>query len=132
MKTRYSQTRVPLDPALAELLLAWKRRAEFASDGDWVWASPFKAGELPYHAWGVQQRRIQPAGKRAGLGDHIGWHTFRHTYRSWLDQTGAPMSVQQKLMRHASITTTMNAYGGALPESERQAHSKVVQMALRA
>ena len=35
-------------------------------------------------------------------------------------------------MRHASITTTMNVYGGPLPDSESQAHSKVVQMALRA
>jgi integrase len=37
-----------------------------------------------------------------------GTHTFRHTYRSWLDETGAPMEVQQELMRHASIETTMN------------------------
>jgi integrase len=32
---------------------------------------------------------------------------FRGTYRSWLDETGAPMKVQQELMRHASIATTM-------------------------
>jgi integrase len=30
------------------------------------------------------------------------WDTFRHTYCSWLDKTGAPMKVQQELMRHAS------------------------------
>ena len=29
-------------------------------------------------------------------GTIVGWHTFRHTYRSWLDETGAPMGVQQK------------------------------------
>jgi integrase len=39
----------------------------------------------------------------AGNFADIGWHTFRHTYRSWLDETGAPMKVQQELMRHASI-----------------------------
>jgi integrase len=27
----------------------------------------------------------------AGKYDGIGWHTFRHRYRSWLDDTGAPM-----------------------------------------
>jgi integrase len=40
--------------------------------------------------------------------------TFRHTYRSWLDETGAPMKVQQELMHHASIQTTMNVYGQAM------------------
>lgn len=33
-----------------------------------------------------------------------GWKSFRHSYRSWLDQTGAPIGVQRELMRHASIT----------------------------
>ena len=58
-------------------------------------------------------------------------HTFRHTYRTLLDETGAPMRVQQELMRHASIQTTMNVYGQAPTSSKRQANSKVVQMVLR-
>jgi len=41
---------------------------------------------------------------------------------------GAPMGVQQKLMRHAQISTTMNVYGDALLESKREANSKVVGM----
>jgi integrase len=60
-----------------------------------------------------------------------GWHTFRHTYRSWLDATGAPVGVQQKMMRHAQISTTMNQYGKALMESKREANSRVVSLALR-
>ena len=70
---------------------------------------------------------MQQAGKFAD----IGWHTFRHTYRSWLDETGAPMKVQQELMRHASIQTTMNVYGQAMPESKREANGKVVTMVLK-
>ncbi|HUN90146.1 MAG TPA: tyrosine-type recombinase/integrase [Terriglobales bacterium] len=58
----------------------------------------------------------------------MGWHTFRHTYRSWLDATGAPLGVQQKLLRHANISTTMQ-YGNSLMESKRDANSKVVEMA---
>ncbi len=61
-----------------------------------------------------------------GLPEGIGWHTFRHTYRSWLDETGAPMKVQQELMRHASIRTTMNFYGRAMTDSKRKANSQVV------
>lgn len=61
--------------------------------------------------------------------DNVGWHTFRHTYRSWLDDTGAPIGVQQKLMRHADITTTAK-YGDALMESKRKHNSIVVRRAL--
>ncbi|HZY61262.1 MAG TPA: site-specific integrase [Edaphobacter sp.] len=67
----------------------------------------------------------------AGKFSSIGWHTFRHTYRSWLDETGAPMKVQQELMRHASIQTTMNVYGQAMSSSKREANSKVVEMVLK-
>ena len=34
-------------------------------------------------------------------------------------------------MRHASITTTMNAYGTAMPSIKRKANSKVVSMVLK-
>jgi hypothetical protein len=48
-----------------------------------------------------------------------------------LDATGAPLKVQQELMRHASITTTMNVYGRAMPNIKREANSKVVSMVLK-
>ena len=73
-----------------------------------------------------QKSQIKRAAKLAGLGEDIGWHTFRHSYRSWLDETGAPMKVQQELMRHASIQTTMNVYGRAMTETKRRANSQVV------
>jgi integrase len=41
------------------------------------------------------------------------------------------MKVQQELMRHASIQTTMNVYGQAMLQSKREANRKVVEMALR-
>ncbi len=75
----------------------------------------------------IHEARKVAAGK---LGE-IGWHPFRHTYRSWLDETGAPMKVQQELMRHASIQTTMNVYGQALASSKREANGKVVEMMLK-
>jgi integrase len=77
---------------------------------------------LPLH-----EERWAAAGKLSS----VGWHTFRHTYRSWLDDTGAPVGMQQKLMRHAQVFTTMNDYGNALKGAEREANSRVVQMALR-
>ena len=49
-----------------------------------------------------------------------------------LDDVGAPVGVQQKLMRHAQVATTMNTYGNAQMKSKRMANTKVVQMILPA
>jgi hypothetical protein len=40
------------------------------------------------------------------------------------------VGVQQKLMRHADIRTTMNIYGDAATADMRVAHEKVVRLAL--
>src|SRR5258708_409316 len=80
---------------------------------------------------GGDSEEARKAGVATGIGGDIGWHTFRHSYRSWLDETGAPLTVQKELMRHASIQTTMNIYGKAMTDSKRQAHSKVVEMVLK-
>jgi hypothetical protein len=53
------------------------------------------------------------------------------SYRSLLDETGAPIGVQQKLMRHAKASTTMNVYGYSTLKAKQEANSKVVQMVMR-
>ena len=128
VKTEYSRDRVPLDPALAQALLQHRTRWFEAPDG-WLFANPVTG--RPYHQEEIQKRHIRKAGIAAGIGGDIGWHTFRHSYRSWLDEAGAPMTVQKELMRHASIQTTMNVYGKAMSDTKRQAHSKVVAMVLK-
>jgi integrase len=127
VKTEYSEDDLPLDPDLGTVLLNWKRKCLQSEEG-WVFPSPV-TGRC-YHASPIQQDYIRPSGRKLELGD-VGWHTFRHTYRSWLDLVGTTIGVQQKLMRHAQIATTMNVYGNAMMESKREANSKVVQMALR-
>ena len=92
------------------------------------------AEELNFTRAADRLKITQPALSKqiaAGKLGEIGWHTFRHTYRSWLDETGAPMKVQQELMRHASIQTTMNIYGQAMSSSKREANGKVVEMVLK-
>lgn len=95
-----------------------------ADPGVWcIQKTPTPNGKrLPLH-----EERWEAAGRYGSLG----WHVFRHTYRSWLDDTGAPVGVQQKLMRHAQVSTTMNIYGNALMDAKREANSKVVRRALR-
>jgi len=45
-----------------------------------------------------------------------------------IDETGAPIGVQQKLTRHSNVATTMNVYGNSTLRAKQDAHSKVVQM----
>jgi integrase len=127
VKTEYSRDHVPIHEALLKVLLAWADSCPATEDG-WMFPSPLT--NRPYYSTEIQKRLLKPVGIKLGLGP-IGWHTFRHTYRSWLDETGAPMKVQQELMRHASIQTTMNVYGQAMPESKREANGKVVTMVLK-
>jgi integrase len=49
----------------------------------------------------------------------------------WIDALGTPIGVQQKLMRHSDIRTTMNIYGDAATEDMREAHGKIVRLALQ-
>jgi integrase len=60
--------------------------------------------------WPESAIEICPCGSDATAAGEVKPFSFRHTYRSRLDETGAPMTVQQELMRHASIQTTMNVY----------------------
>ena len=127
VKTEYSHDHVPIHESLLEVLLGWSEQCPETEEG-WMFPNPLSS--KPYYSTEIQKRYLKPAGIKLGLGP-IGWHTFRHTYRSWLDETGAPMKVQQELMRHASIQTTMNVYGQAMPESKREANGKVVTMVLK-
>lgn len=130
LKTEESAKPMPVDDELADRILAWKKLSEFKSDSDWVFASPYKAGEMPYCGRGILELQLKPKFKAAGLGE-IGWHTFRHTYRRLVSSSGATLDVQRGLMRHSSIQTTMNVYGGAVADDKRDAHGKVVRMVLK-
>jgi integrase len=128
VKTIYSQKRMSVDAELLELLKSWKRITQFPADGDWLFASPVQLGRLP---WSYPQvsRVFHRAAKSAGIGE-LPTHTLRHSYRSWLDAVGTPIAVQQKLMRHTDIRTTMNLYGDVVTDEMARAHSKVVGLAL--
>jgi len=72
---------------------------------------------------------FQQAASKAGIGK-LGTHSLRHSCHSWLDAVGAPIAVQQKLMRRSDIRTTLNIYGDVVTDEMAQAHSKVVGLPL--
>jgi integrase len=127
VKTDYSEDEMPLDPAFAEILLRWKALCPSGEQG-WVFPNPNTG--MVWHSSVLQGEVLVPAGKKIGI-ESLGWHTFRHSYRSMLDVCGAPIGVQQKLMRHAQVSTTMQ-YGNAYMTEKRKAHGAVVQMVLPA
>jgi site-specific recombinase XerD len=60
-----------------------------------------------------------------GFGS-IGWHTFRHSYRTFLGELKAALEVQEALMRQADISTTLK-YGQSSMETQRTANRMVVR-----
>ena len=104
--------------------------AELPKFADYFALTYKKEGGLITHSLSIRADYLVPTGLQLGLG-RIGFHMFRHTYRAWLDETGAPVGVQQKLMRHAHISTTMDQYGNASALAKRRANRPIVQRLLR-
>ena len=120
-KTTSSKAKLPLHPVLAELLIVWRTKVE----SEWVFANP--STDMPYQSPSMQQRWVRPAGEAIGIKG-LGFHSLRHSYRSWLDSAGIAPGVTKDLMRHSAISTTFNVYGRALSLEKREANSKVIEM----
>jgi integrase len=65
VKTDAREAPLPLDPDLVTLLLRWRSTSQFSKDSDWVWASPFSAGDAAVF-------ECHPAGLHHSGGDQ-GW-----------------------------------------------------------
>jgi integrase len=126
LKTEYSQDEVPLEQGFILAFEKWRKLCP-ESPEQWVFPSPMTG--RPYHSDSIRADYLVPVGIQLGLG-RIGFHTFRHTYRAWLDETGAPVGVQQKLMRHAHVSTTMDQYGNASMQEKRKANRPIVRRVL--
>jgi integrase len=90
----------------------------FHVDEDWVFANK---GGRPRGQQNILQRHLRPAALRAGIGK-IGWHTFRHSFSTILRGAGADIKVQQELLRHSTIQSTLNTYTQAISEQKRCQH----------
>ncbi len=127
-KTDESQRKMAVDSAVLETLKFWKQSTQFSETHDWIFASPASLGRLPWSYAQVWDYYAY-ASRDAGIG-HVSTHVLRHTYRSWLDAVGTPIAVQQKMMRHTDIRTTLNIYGDVVTDEMAQAGSKIARLAL--
>jgi integrase len=96
----------------------------------------------PFHADSLRGDHLHPVGQTIGI-PNLGLYAFRHTYRTVLDDEGTPIGVQQKLMRHSDVRTTMTIMvllmiktkrrtnmlvaGRLLPESMKAASRTTIQ-----
>ena len=93
VKTPYSKKRMPLDPALAEILFRSRRKtAPQAKVGDWAFSNP-ATGQPWWPGWMLEQRLV-PAAAQVGIG-RVGWHTYRHGYSTMLRSLKVDVKVQQ-------------------------------------
>ncbi len=128
VKTENSHKAITVSQTMLEALKTWKQTTQFSAQEDWIFASPAQLGRLPWSADSVNDA-YKKAASAAGI-PHVSTHSMRHTYRSWLDAVGTPIAVQQKLMRHADIRTTMNVYGDVVTDEMSLACSKISSLAL--
>ena len=126
-KTAGSKKALPLHENVAAVLREWKDAEQVI--GGWVFGSE-RTGMPVDRDW-LREMHLKPAGERIGVSG-LGFHSFRHTYRSMMRQAGVSLESQKELMRHSKIATTIDTYGGEdSVDRLRSANSKVVEMLAR-
>jgi integrase len=132
LKTEASGKAVPIDAALAEVLLDWRGRCPYNQDGDFLFGSPEMNGSQPYWPDSLLRKVVRPAAVRAGITAHIGWHSFRRTLATLLQASGVSVKATQDMLRHASSRLTMDLYAQSIPADRRAAQSGVIGAVLHA
>jgi integrase len=110
---------LPMDPVLAETLQDWRNK----TSGTGLVFPSHITGRC-YHPGPIQQDYFRPVARKLGLVG-VCWHTFPHSYRSWMAEDGTAAGVQQKLMRHAGIVAATHSHSSSKPNGK--ANGKVVR-----
>ncbi len=61
-------------------------------------------------------------------GEHLDFHSLRHTCGAWLALAGCHPKVAQAVTRHSTITLTMDTYGHLFPGQESEAVARLPGM----
>jgi integrase len=121
-KTMARGAELPLYDSLAAKLEEWHSRCDPGEE--FVFTSP-RTGR-PYSASTMLTRYLKPAAEKAGV-QGFGWHSLRHSYKSWCSAEKIAPGMMKDLMRHADIGTTMDVYGHTLTNELRNANSLVAR-----
>lgn len=119
-KTEARAAEVVMAPQVVALLMRWKESCPVTADA-WVFPNPDTG--RPWHADSLRSDHLHKAGKTIGI-PNLGWHSFRHSYRTLIDEAGTPAGIMMHLMRHSNVSQTMK-YGTAQRKAKQKANRKV-------
>jgi integrase len=119
-KTESSGAELPVYEGLVTVLMEWRGKQEH--EFNFVFANP-KTGR-PYSDSTILTRYLKPAAKKIGV-EGLGWHSFRHSYKSWMAAAQVNPATMKDLMRHSDIATTMDVYGKTLTPELRAGNSLI-------
>jgi site-specific recombinase XerD len=91
------------------------------------WLFPNDAGE-PYYDRNLLGRKLWPVCEKLGI-PRFGWHSLRHTFSTYVGNSGVPLPVLQYLLGHTSVETTM-IYTHPLLEAARKAVEQIAAILL--
>jgi hypothetical protein len=121
ISTKASQTpvfRMPPRPNIAEMF-----RADVA-DARQAWLEAAKQDSEEY------QRRVESdfLEKKNHEEEFLDFHSLRHTCGAWLAMAGAHPKAIQSVMRHSTITLTMDTYGHLFPGQDAATVARLPNM----
>ena len=134
--TKSRDNDLPLAQPVLDLLRLWRKHTPYRADADWIFASPFYHGRMPYTAQILFRRHIRPviervAGLKSSKQAPIGWHTLRRSLATLLIANGENVKVVQGQLRHTTPKITLELYAQAVSADQHRAHERVVETVLR-
>lgn len=127
-KTEVSRKAIPMNTEIADMLWRWRLETPYQRPGDWIFASPHKAGIQPYWPGSLFRAHIKPALLKAGISAKVGWHTLRHSFGTLMKANGEDLKTIQELLRHATFKVTADTYTQAVTPVKRGAQARVAKL----
>jgi integrase len=123
-KTESSRSSVPVLPILRKVLDDHQARVK-GKDQDYMFAGERRG--TPLNLANLVRRVIQPALDNAEDGPlkWLGWHSFRRGLASNLYAVGVAPAIIQRILRHSSVSTTMDFYVVTEDKEAREALQKI-------
>jgi len=129
-KSKTSKKPVPLHPLLAEALDIWRKETPYSADDDLVFPSMRLKGRKPPRANMLVADHLQPAARKAGIKEPVGFHTLRRTLASALVENGSDIRLVQELLRHSNPGITPDAYARSTTPAKIEAQGWVMRQLL--
>jgi len=83
----------------------------------------------PMRDGNILRRHLRPAATKRGLDPKKAtWRSLRTSCATWMIEAGANPKDVQGQMRHSRITTTMDIYAQHVPDSQRRAVARMMDM----